>query len=98
MIIIFFFHPKNTSIYNSEHYNATLKAKETKGNKIILYEDSIWLKTKISKLKKELVFAKNNNRKKDKEIKQREKALEMAKNKLIELKTYWNLEEINIII
>ena len=89
---------KNTSIYNSENYIATLKAKETKGNKIILYEDSIKLKTKINKLKVELAFAKSDNRKKDEEIKKREKAIEMAKSKLIEPKTYGNLKEENVII
>ena len=89
---------KNSSKINSEYYIATLKVGETKSNKILLYEDSIKLKTKINKLKKELALAKSDNRKKDEEIKRREKTIEMAKNKLKETNTFGNLKEENIII
>ena len=87
---------KFNSINVSENYISTtnLKNKNTK----LLYEDSIKLKTKINKLKKELALAKSDNRKKEEEIKKREKAIENAKKKLKEKNSFGDLKEENIII
>ena len=67
-------------------------------NKTLLYDESIKLKTKINKLKKELALAKSYNHKKEEEIKKRERAIEKAKNKLRENNSFGNLKEENIII
>ena len=87
---------KNNSINISESYISTKNIKNKDKN--ALYEESIKLKTKINKLKKELDLAKSNNHKKDEEIKKREKAIEIAKNKLKENNSFGNLKEENIII
>ena len=87
---------KLNSINVSDNYMSTINLKNKSKN--LLYEDSIKLKTKINKLKKELALAKSNNHKKDEEIKKREKAIEVAKNKLKENNTFGNLREENIII
>ena len=87
---------KNNSINISESYISTKNIKNK--NKNELYEESIKLKTKINKLKKELDLAKSNNHKKEEEIKKRERAIEIAKNKLRENNSFGNLKEENIII
>ena len=84
------------SINISENYISTMKNKNKSKN--LLYEDSIKLKTKINKLKKELALAKSNNHKKEEEIRKREKAIEVAKNKLKGNNSFGNLREENIII
>ena len=68
--------------------------KTQKKNKIILYEDSIKLKTKINKLNKELTIMKSDNLKKTEEIKKRKRDVFSAKARD---KTYENLKEENII-
>ena len=90
------FPSKSNVINNSEHYISTMNLKNK--NKNILYEDSFKLKLKINKLKQELELAKSDNRKKDEEIKKREKTIEAAKNKLKENNSFGNLKEENIII
>ena len=86
----------NNSINISESYISTKNIK--KKDKDALYEESIKLKTKINKLKKELDLAKSNNHKKEEEIKKRERAIEIAKNKLKENNSFGNLKEENIVI
>ena len=68
--------------------------KTLKGNKNILYEDSLKLKTKINKLKKELVLIKRDNLKKEEEIKKRKRDVYIAKT---QEKSFDNLKEENII-
>ncbi len=94
----FFLSTKNRSLNNSEDYNSTFKASKKKNNKLLLYEDSLKLKTKINELKNELAITKSEIRKKDEEIRKREKAIEIAKNKIKDKKSFGNLKEENIII
>ena len=68
--------------------------KTLKGNKNILYEDSLKLKSKINKLKKELVLIKRDNLKKEEEIKKRKRDVYIAKT---QEKSFDNLKEENII-
>ena len=66
------------SAHNTNH-NSLLLNNDDNNERGIVYEDNIKLKTKINKLKLELFFAKNLNKKKDEEIKELNKYLEEAK-------------------
>ena len=90
----------NSCLYDLNYYDKTkLKynnnsTKAKKRNNDILYEDSIKLKTKINKLKKELSILKSNNIKKTEEIKKRKRDIISTQKKE---RTYDNLKEDNII-
>ena len=89
----------NNSCYYDKNYLEKKQLEFTtssskKTSKTILYEDSIKLKTKINKLKKELTIMKSDNVKKGEEIKKRKRDIISAK---IREKTYENLKEENTI-
>ena len=90
---------RNTQLNNSCYFVRKNKPryysiKIQKKGKNLLYEDSIKLKTKINKLKKELAILKSDNLKKTEEIKKRKKDIIIAINKE---STFGNLKEENII-
>ena len=80
--------------YNSKSQIRCNSALDKKRNSKILYEDSIKLKTKINKLRKELLIMKSDNVKKSEEIKKRKREIISCKARE---KTYDNLKEENII-
>ena len=80
--------------YNSKSQIRCNSALDKKRNSKILYEDSIKLKTKINKLRKELLIMKSDNVKKSEEIKKRKREIISCKAKE---KTYDNLKEENTI-
>ena len=88
----------NNSCFYHKNFNRVKpkydSVKTQKKNKNILYEDSIKLKTKINKLRKELAIMKSDNLKKTEEIKKRKRDVFSAKTRD---KTYENLKEENII-
>ena len=88
----------NNSCFYYKNFNRVKpkydSVKTQKKNKNILYEDSIKLKTKINKLRKELALMKSDNLKKTEEIKKRKRDVFSAKTRD---KTYENLKEENII-
>ena len=84
------YYNKNKLRYN----NNSMTKNKNNNNKDILYEDSIKLKTKINKLKKELSMMKSNNIKKTEEIKKRKRDIISAKSRE---KTFDNLKEENTI-
>ena len=89
----------NNSCYYDQNYYDKKKlelnsTKSQKKNKNILYEDSLKLKTKINKLKKELALMKSDNLKKTEEIKKRKRDIISAKARE---KTFDNLKEENTI-
>ena len=79
---------------NKLRYNNNTTKSINNNNKDILYEDSIKLKTKINKLKKELSIMKSNNVKKTEEIKKRKRDIISAQTRE---KTYDNLKDENTI-
>ena len=90
---------RNTQLNNSCYFVRKNKPryysiKIQKKGKNLLYEDSIKLKTKINKLKKELAILKSDNLKKTEEIKKRKKDIIIAINRE---STFGNLKEENII-
>ena len=85
------FYDRNYNSKNQLRYNSGL---DNKRNKFILYEDSIKLKTKINKLRKELLIMKSDSLKKSEEIKKRKREIISAKEREI---TYDNLKEENTI-
>ena len=85
------FYDRNYNSKNQLRYNSGL---DNKRNKFILYEDSIKLKTKINKLRKELLIMKSDSLKKSEEIKKRKREIICAKEREI---TYDNLKEENTI-
>ena len=90
---------RNTQLNNSCYFVRKNKPryysiKIQKKGKNLLYEDSIKLKTKINKLKKELAKLKSDNLKKTEEIKKRKKDIIIAINRE---STFGNLKEENII-
>ena len=89
---------KSTNISESNASTMSLKNKNKNKGKSLLYDDSIKLKTKINKLKKELALTKSDIHKKEDEILKREKAIKKAKNKLKENNSYDQLKEQNTII
>ena len=80
--------------YNSKSQIRCNSALDKKRNSKILYEDSIKLKTKINKLRKELLIMKSDNVKKSEEIKKRKREIISCKARE---KTYDNLKEENTI-
>ena len=84
----------NSCLYKNRKILKYNSMKSNKGNKNILYEDSLKLKTKINKLKKELVLIKRDNLKKEEEIKKRKRDIYIAKN---QERSFDNLKEENII-
>jgi hypothetical protein len=88
---------KVRSMKNLGSYSESLKVNK-KNNNLILYEDSIKLKARINELNKEISLTKSDIFKKDKEIKKREKAIEMAKNMFKEKHSYGNLKDENLVI
>ena len=91
---------RNTQLNNSCYFVGKNKPryysiKIQKKGKNLLYEDSIKLKTKINKLKKELAILKSDNLKKTEEIKKRKKDIIIAINRE---STFGNLKEENIMI
>ena len=84
----------NSCLYKNRKILRYNSMKSHKGNKNILYEDSLKLKTKINKLKKELVLIKRDNLKKEEEIKKRKRDIYIAKN---QERSFENLKEENII-
>ena len=90
---------RNTQLNNSCYFVRKNKPryysiKIQKKGKNLLYEDSIKLKTKINRLKKELAILKSDNLKKTEEIKKRKKDIIIAINRE---STFGNLKEENII-
>ena len=90
---------RNTQLNNSCYFVRKNKPryysiKIQKKGKNLLYEDSIKLKTKINKLKKELAILKSDNLKKTEDIKKRKKDIIIAINRE---STFGNLKEENII-
>ena len=79
---------------NKLRYNNNTTKSINNNNKDILYEDSIKLKTKINKLKKELSIMKSDNVKKTEEIKKRKRDIISAQTRE---KTYDNLKDENTI-
>ena len=79
---------------NKLRYNNNITKNKNNNNKDILYEDSIKLKTKINKLKKELSMMKSDKIKKTEEIKKRKRDIISAKTRE---KTFDNLKEENTI-
>ena len=84
----------NSCLYKNRKILKYNSMKSNKGNKNILYEDSLKLKTKINILKKELVLIKRDNLKKEEEIKKRKRDIYIAKN---QERSFDNLKEENII-
>jgi len=84
----------NSCLYKNRKILKYNSIKSNKGNKNILYEDSLKLKTKINILKKELVLIKRDNLKKEEEIKKRKRDIYIAKN---QERSFDNLKEENII-
>ena len=84
----------NSCLYKNRKILKYNSMKTLKGNKNILYEDSLKLKSKINKLKKELVLIKRDNLKKEEEIKKRKRDVYIAKT---QEKSFDNLKEENII-
>ena len=84
----------NSCLYKNRKILKYDSIKLNKSNKNILYEDSLKLKTKINKLKKELVLIKRDNLKKEEEIKKRKRDIYIAKN---QERSFDNLKEENII-
>ena len=80
--------------YNNKSQIRCNSALDKKRNSKILYEDSIKLKTKINKLRKELLIMKSDNVKKSEEIKKRKREIISCKARE---KTYDNLKEENTI-
>ena len=79
---------------NKLRYNNNTTKSINNNNKDILYQDSIKLKTKINKLKKELSIMKSDNVKKTEEIKKRKRDIISAQTRE---KTYDNLKDENTI-
>ena len=79
---------------NKLRYNNNTTKSINNNNKDILYEDSIKLKTKINKLKKELSIMKSDNVKKTEEIKKRKRDIISVQTRE---KTYDNLKDENTI-
>ena len=79
---------------NKLRYNNNTTKSINNNNKDILYEDSIKLKTKINKLKKELSIMKSDNVKKTEEIKKRKRDIISTQTRE---KTYDNLKDENTI-
>ena len=79
---------------NKLRYNNNTTKSLNNNNKDILYQDSIKLKTKINKLKKELSIMKSDNVKKTEEIKKRKRDIISAQTRE---KTYDNLKDENTI-
>ena len=79
---------------NKLRYNNSTTKSLNNNNKDILYQDSIKLKTKINKLKKELSIMKSDNVKKTEEIKKRKRDIISAQTRE---KTYDNLKDENTI-
>ena len=79
---------------NKLRYNNNTTKNINNNNKDILYEDSIKLKTKINKLKKELSIMKSDNVKKTEEIKKRKRDIISVQTRE---KTYDNLKDENTI-
>ena len=84
----------NSCLYKNRKILKYNSMKSQKGSKNILYEDSLKLKTKINKLKKELVLIKRDNLKKEEENKKRKRDIYIAKN---QERSFENLKEENII-
>ena len=103
---------KNIKFRNQDRYDVSNSIKNLKNNnstnpnscknrsdineQYSIYEDNIKLKTKINKLKIELFFAKNLNKKKDEEIKELYQYLEDAKFFLKKQKSNYYLKKIDI--
>ena len=103
---------KNIKFRNQDRYDVSNSIKNLKNNnstnpnscknrsdineQYSIYEDNIKLKTKINKLKIELFFAKNLNKKKDEEIKELYQYLEDAKFFLKKPKNNYYLKKIDI--
>ena len=85
----------NSCLYQKNNKIISNLKKNRKNPKGILYDDSIKLKTKINKLKKEIEIMKSDNRKKDEEIKKRKKDLLNAQNN--DVINYDDLKEENYI-